>query len=53
MNTDDGHQRNIIIKLKEKQFPDVFDFKNKKIDVSLLSDPDYIKKAAGNVDFSD
>lgn len=53
MNTDDGHQRNIIIKLKEKQFPHVFDFKNKKIDVSFLDNPNYIKNAVGNVDYSD
>ena len=53
MNTDDGHRRNIIIKLKEKQFPHVFDFKNKKIDVSFLDNPNYIKNAVGNVDYSD
>ena len=53
MNADDGHQRNIIIKLKEKQFPEVFDFKNKKIDVSFLSDPLYIKNAVGDVSYSD
>ena len=53
MNADDGHQRNIIIKLKEKQFPEVFDFKNKKIDISFLNDPEYIKKAVGDVNYSE
>ncbi len=52
MSADDGHQRNIIIKLKEKQFPEVFDFKNKKINISFLKDPQYIKNAVGNTDFS-
>lgn len=53
MNTDDSRKRNIIIKLKENQFPEVFDFKNKEIDVSLLNDPQYIENAVGNVSFSD
>lgn len=53
MTTDDGHQQNVIVKLKEKQFPHIFDFKNKKINLSLLDDPNYIKKSVGNVDFSD
>lgn len=52
MSADDGSQRKIIIKLKEKQFPEIFDFKNKKIDLSYLKDPNYIKKSAGNTDFS-
>lgn len=53
MNADDSHQPNIIIKLKENQFPEVFDFKSKKIDVSFLNDTQYIKNAVGNVSFGD
>lgn len=53
MSADDSPERNIIIKLKEKQFKEVFDFRNKKIDISFLSNIEYIKAAVGDVGFSE
>lgn len=41
MSTDDSHIPTAIIKLKEKQFPEIFDFKNKKIDLTALNSPEF------------
>lgn len=41
MSTDDSHIPTAIIKLKEKQFPEIFDFKNKKIDLTALDSPKF------------
>lgn len=43
MSNDDSHIPTVTIQLKEKQFPEIFDFKNKKINLAALNDPDFGK----------
>lgn len=45
MSNDDSHIPTVTIQLKEKQFPEIFDFKNKKIDLTPLKAAEYVKAA--------
>lgn len=45
MSNDDSHIPTVTIQLKEKQFPEIFDFKNKRIDLTALDSPEFKKKA--------
>lgn len=53
MSNDDCHIPTVTIQLKEKQFPEIFDFKNKKIDLTALTDPDFEKSVLSAVKGAD
>lgn len=53
MSVDDSHKQTIIIRINENQFPEVFDFNNRTIDPSPLTDAEYIKSKVGDMSFGD
>lgn len=45
-----GHIPIVTIQLRENQFPDVFDFKNKKIDLLPFENKEYLKRLLNNIE---
>lgn len=53
MSNDDSHIPSVTIQLKEKQFPEIFDFKNKKINLTPLTDLEFEKSVSDAVKAAD
>lgn len=53
MNSDDDHNHTVILKLKESQFPELFDLKNNKINRDVLKNKEYFDKTLNNIKYGD
>ena len=53
MSNDDSHIPTVTIQLKGKQFPEIFDFKNKRFDITALNSSEFEKAVAAAVKGAD